>query len=123
MIQVLFHHRPFLLENPMLIRIWQLKVKPDRFDELEDFTRTYFLSMFKEQKGCLGVLFTHDENYCAMISIWEDMQAIEKLRDSASYNDAIEKILGSGMLEDEQSVELFETFGGFLDIEDVAKLL
>jgi quinol monooxygenase YgiN len=105
----------------MLIRIWQVKVKPDRFYDLEDFARSHSLPMFKKQEGCLGVLFSRDENYCATISIWENMKAIEKLRDSSSYNETVEKIVATGMLEGEQSVEIFEMFGGFLSFDDVAK--
>ena len=107
----------------MLIRIWQVKVKPDRFDELEDFSNARSLPMFMQQEGCLGVLFSRDEHYCATISFWEDMKAIEQLKDSSSYNDTVEKIVATGMLEGEQSVEIFETFGGFLSFEDVAKSL
>ena len=107
----------------MLIRIWQIKVKPDRFGDLEKFGEEYFQPMFERQEGCLGVLFTHDENYSAMISMWDDMRSIEKLRESSLYHEAVESILGSGLVDGEQSVEIFEASGGFLRFEEIAKSL
>ena len=107
----------------MLIRIWRVNIVPERIGDLEDFANTYSLPMFRMQAGCLGVLFTRDGYNCAVISIWENMQAIEKLKASPSYNDTVEKIADTRMLEGEQSVEIFEAFGGFLGYDEIAKSL
>jgi hypothetical protein len=45
-------------KNFILVRIWRVKVKQERIDWLEKFAHTVSLPMFKQQKGCLGVLFT-----------------------------------------------------------------
>src|SRR5258705_13984673 len=104
----------------MLIRIWTVNIRADRIADLEHFARTESLPMFQNQAGCLGVLFTRDANLCATISLWEDMKYIDMLKTSPSYNETVEKIVATGMFEGEQSIAIFNCFGGFLDSYDIA---
>lgn len=107
----------------MLIRIWKVRILKDRTEDLRDFARTESLPMFKKQAGCLGVLFTLDGNLCATISVWKDRRSIESLKTSQSYKETVDKILATGMLEDEQSVEIFDCFGGYLDLAAIAQIV
>jgi quinol monooxygenase YgiN len=107
--------------NFMLVRTWRVKVRKERSTELEDYGRTVSLPLFKQQAGCLGVLFTRDENNCAMISFWENEAAVERFKTSQSYKAAVQAIEDSEWLEDKPSVELAQSFGGFLDLDKVLK--
>ena len=104
----------------MLLRIWHVKIDPARVDELENFAQTYSLPMFQQQAGCLGVLFTWQGNDCATISLWQTMDAIEKLKTSPTYAETVRQLEATGMLGGEQSVELFQCFGGFLNLDVLA---
>ncbi len=56
----------------MFVRIWRVKIHPERIHELENFAHTHSLPMFQKQVGCLGVLFTRNGSDCATISVWEN---------------------------------------------------
>jgi hypothetical protein len=101
----------------MLLRIWRVKVKPERILELEKFARTVSLPMFKRQDGCLGVLFTWEGSYCATITFWKDRASIDKLSSSRDYLATVEKIEQSGMLIGEHSVQVFQSFDGYLELD------
>jgi heme-degrading monooxygenase HmoA len=97
----------------MLARIWRTGVKPDRFEEYERFARERSLPMFREQRGFIGVLFMREEaDRAAVLTLWEDEEAIEALEASPLYRRTVEVILGSGLLAGEQLVEVFEVHGG-----------
>ena len=107
----------------MLVRIWRVKVHPERLNDFEDFAHAYSLPMFQKQVGCLGVLFTRNGNDCATISVWENAPAIEKLKSSPTYSETVRQIEAAGMLEGEQSVELFQAFGGSLNRDEISEAL
>jgi hypothetical protein len=107
----------------MFIRIWKVIIEANRIDDLKYFARTESLPMFKKQAGCLGVFFTLDRNQCATITLWKDMASIDALKSSKSYMDTVEKILASGIFEGEQSIEIFDCFDGYLELDDLSKIL
>jgi len=107
----------------MLVRIWRVKIHPERINELENFAHAYSLPMFKAQVGCLGVLFTRNGSDCVTISVWENAEAIERLKSSPTYNETVRQIEATGMLEGEQSVELFQAFGGFMNRDKISEAL
>ena len=107
----------------MLIRIWKVNVENDKIADLKIFAETESLPMFKKQKGCLGVFFTLYGNQCATITLWKDMESINALNSSAFYNETVEKIEASGILEGEHFVEIFNSFGGFLETDKINKFL
>jgi len=103
----------------MLIRSWKVHIHNDRIDDLKHFAKTESLPMFKKQNGCLGVLFTLDDKLCNTITIWKDKDSIELLKSSKSYNETVEKIVASDMLAGESTIEVFDCFGGFLEMDAI----
>jgi heme-degrading monooxygenase HmoA len=97
----------------MVARIWRTGVKPERFEEYERFARERSLPMFREQRGFVGVLFMREKaDRAAVLTLWEDEKAVGELEASPLYRQTVEAILGSDLLEGEQSVELFAVHGG-----------
>ncbi len=70
----------------MIIRIWRTRVKPSRSSEYEKFAQAHSLPMFRQQAGCLGVLFLHTPHDHAARSLWENAQAVEQLASSPPIN-------------------------------------
>jgi heme-degrading monooxygenase HmoA len=69
--------------------------------------------MFREQRGFIGILFMREKaDRAAVLTLWEDENAVEELEASPLYRQTVEAILGSDLLAREQSVELFEVHGG-----------
>jgi heme-degrading monooxygenase HmoA len=99
-------------------------VKPERFEEYERFAQERSLPMFREQRGFIGVLFLREEaDRAAVLTLWEDEQAVEELEASSAYRQTVEAILGSGFLSKEQSVEVFEVHGGQVSVAELAARL
>lgn len=107
----------------MFIRIWKVIIEANRIDDLKYFAQTESLPMFKKQTGCLGVFFTLDGNQCATITLWKDMESIDYLKTSPSYNETVEKIEATGMLQGNSSVEIFDSFSGSLEFDKIANIL
>jgi len=95
----------------MIPRIWRTQVDPARIAEYETFANTKSLSMFKQQRGFLGVVFMHTPKGVTL-SIWEDRAAVEALATSETYQATVRDILVSGLLKGEQTTGVFEMFGG-----------
>ena len=70
--------------------------------------------MFKEQHGCLGVLFLRSDDMCFALTFWKDLDAVERLKTSKSYLEASQFYEHSGMLIGEPSLQVFEVEGGFI---------
>jgi heme-degrading monooxygenase HmoA len=108
----------------MVARIWRTGVKPERFEEYERFARERSLPMFREQRGFIGVLFMRgDADRVAVLTLWDDEQAVEELEASSLYRQTVEVILGGGLLAAEQSVEVFEVHGGQVSASELAARL
>jgi heme-degrading monooxygenase HmoA len=108
----------------MVARIWRTGVKPERFEEYERFARERSLPMFREQRGFIGVLFMReDADRVAVLTLWDDEQAVEELEASSLYRQTVEEILGGGLLAAEQSVEVFEVHGGQVSARKLAARL
>ncbi len=108
----------------MLARIWRTGVKPGRYEEYERFARERSLPMFREQRGFIGVLFLREEaDRAAVLTIWEDEQAVEELETSSSYRQTAEAILGNGFLSRGQSVEVLKVHGGQVSAGQLAARL
>ncbi len=101
----------------MLLRIWRTGVDPARWPEYEHFEQEDSLPMFRQQPGCRGVLFVRagDAKGAAACSFWDDQQAIEQLRNSPTYQGTVARLLATGLLTGEQSVEVYQVAGGGLD--------
>ena len=104
----------------MIIRIWRTQVNASRTTEYENFAQTYSLPMFRQQEGCLGVLFLRTEKDYAALSLWDSIQVVEKLAHSSIYQETVQQLQATGLLEGQQAVEVFEVRGGFLDLQALA---
>jgi len=100
----------------MLLRIWRTGVDPARWPEYEHFEQEYSLPMFRQQPGCLGVLFVRagDGKGAAACSFWDDQQ-IGRLRNSPTSQGTVARLVATGLLTGEQSVEVYQVAGGGLD--------
>ena len=92
----------------MIIRIWRTSIVTGRAEEYAAFERERSVPMFREQDGCLGVLFVRSGSVAAAaISFWRDHQAVEALADSRSYLGTVSDIKSSGLIGTERQVDVF----------------
>jgi heme-degrading monooxygenase HmoA len=98
----------------MIVRVWKVGIADGQAEALEQFAKQVSLPMFRQQPGCLGVLFTRSEKTCATITLWESEESIEALNLSASYQKVVRAIEESGVLEGAHQTEAFCFYGGFL---------
>jgi heme-degrading monooxygenase HmoA len=99
----------------MLLRIWRTGVTRECMREYEEFERIYSLPMFKWQEGCLGVFFLRGSEGCAAVSLWRSEADVVALDTSPTYQQTVARLMASGLLEGDQSVELFDCAGGAID--------
>jgi heme-degrading monooxygenase HmoA len=99
----------------MKCRIWFTQVVPGRFEEYERFAREISLPMFQSQTGYRGVLMAGDGSERLVITLWESDEAIAALDTSPTYKDTVSKIVATGFLTGDQSVEVYDTHLSDLD--------
>ena len=97
----------------MIVRLWKTQVKRERLATYEQNERDCSLPMFKEQPGCLGVLFLRSDEMCFALSFWKDADAVDRLKTSKSYLEACAYYEQSGMLIGDPSLQVFEVKDGF----------
>jgi heme-degrading monooxygenase HmoA len=95
----------------VIVRIWRTGVDPDRVVEYETFAADESLPMFRKQSGFQGVLFLRTGGHASVITLWDDMHAVERLADSPTYFETVKRIANSGMLVGDQVIEVFEAHG------------
>jgi quinol monooxygenase YgiN len=101
----------------MLVRVWTVDIKKDKVKELEVFANSISLPMFREQEGCLGVLFTKNSYEASTITFWDSQESIDKLATSVSYQDVVKQIEDSGILAGNHKSETYEEYGGFIGFQ------
>jgi heme-degrading monooxygenase HmoA len=106
----------------MLIRIWRTQLRPGRESDYRRFIDTESLPMFQQQIGFLGVLYTRSASAVAVVSFWKDSEAVERLRTSPTYQQAVTRIMKTGFLLGEPSLEIFEVQVGFLTPDIVSQI-
>jgi heme-degrading monooxygenase HmoA len=99
----------------MIVRLWTTRVDKARIGEYEENERNRSTPLFRKQPGCLGVLFLRSGEDCFALTFWQDMDAVERLKTSQSYQEASAFYSDSGMLIGQPSLQVFEVKGGFLD--------
>ena len=107
----------------MIVRIWRTALDESRADEYERFARERSLPMFQQQPECLGALFTRAEQGRAVVTLWEDEAAVERLESDPSYCATVEAITSAGFLRDPQLVQTPEVGEGWLTERAARKLL
>lgn len=106
----------------MIIRLWRTRVVPTRMGEYERFEQELSLPMFRQQAGFLGVLFLRTKKDCAALSMWEDMRAVEALATSQTYQETVHKLQATGLLVEQQALDVFEIRGGHVS-SDISTLM
>ena len=101
----------------MIGRLWTTRVDKTRIAEYEENENSRSTPMFRQQPGCLGVLFLRSDDNCFALTLWKDRESVERLKTSDSYLEASEFYSNSGMLLGEPSLQIFEVKVGFLDSE------
>ena len=102
-------------DTGMIVRLWKTRVDKASMEEYEENERNRSTPMFRKQPGCLGVLFLRSRDDCFALTFWKDMEAVERLKTSKSYQEASSFYSDSGMLISEPSLQVFEVKEGFLD--------
>jgi heme-degrading monooxygenase HmoA len=105
----------------MIVRLWTTCVDKNRIAEYEDNEQNRSTPMFRQQPGCLGVLFLRSGENCFALTFWKDLESVERLKTSPSYLEASAFYSNSGMLLGEPSLQVFEVKGGFLNPEATAQ--
>jgi heme-degrading monooxygenase HmoA len=99
----------------MKCRIWRTQVVQDRFEEYERFARDISLPMFQSQAGYRGVMMAGDGPDRIVITLWENDDSLAALDASSTYRDTVSKIIATGFLMGDQSVEVYDTHLSDLD--------
>lgn len=99
----------------MIVRIWRTAIDPARADEYREFARTRSLPMFRNQRGFRGVFFSAAGVARAVITVWDDAEAIAALETSETYVETVAAILASGFLRGESTVEVFDVEDSHLE--------
>jgi heme-degrading monooxygenase HmoA len=96
----------------LIVRIWRTRVRAEKEADYESFAREHSLPMFGEQAGFLGVFFVRSRGHeRAVISLWRDRSDVDRLEESPSYRQTVERIEHAGILSGEASVDVFHTHG------------
>jgi heme-degrading monooxygenase HmoA len=98
----------------VILRVWRTRIDEARSREYRVFAQERSLPMFRQQAGFVGVLFAQHGAERAVISLWRDFESVEALASSESYQATVGEIVGTGFLQGESSVEVFELEGAFL---------
>jgi hypothetical protein len=80
----------------MIVRIWRTGLHEPRAADYERFALERSLPMFQRREGCLGVLFTSVPDGRAVVTLWEDAAAIERLDHDPEYRATVDAILSEG---------------------------
>ena len=99
----------------MIARIWRTQIDPSRAEDYRRFAHSQSLPMFREQPGFVGVLFAANLAERAVITLWRDAAAAQRLDQSETYRSTVAEIEATGFLRGESSVEVFELEGFFLE--------
>ena len=106
----------------MIVRIWRTKIDPTRAGEYEAFARDQSLPMFRQQSGFLGVLFVGSDGRRAVATLWEDADSIERLSGSTTYQTTVSRLVETGLLRGQQSVEVLTEHGDPPHVEALERL-
>jgi heme-degrading monooxygenase HmoA len=98
-------------------------VEKVRIAEYEENEHNRSIPMFRQQPGCLGVMFLRSSANCCALSFWKDLEAVARLKTSTSYLEASAFYASSGMLVGEPSLQVFELSGGFLNVEALGRAI
>jgi heme-degrading monooxygenase HmoA len=90
------------------LRIWRTRVDLSRLSEYERFISEQSQPMFTAQPGFIGVVFSRSGEQVAVLSIWEDEEAVRALATSESYQQAVRSIAAAGFISADTSLEVLE---------------
>ncbi len=98
----------------MIVREWRSEFDSSRSNEFERL-ETESLHILNRQPGFVSVLFSRNgPNIAVTLSVWENQNAIDALKNSSGYFDFMKMLQDSGMLRGAPTEELFEIKGGYL---------
>jgi heme-degrading monooxygenase HmoA len=103
----------------MIVRIWRTEIESSRAGEYEAFAREQSLPMFREQPGFLGVLFLGTGARQAVVTLWKDEGSLERLNGSPTYEATVSRLVKTGVLRGQQSLEVLEERGGLPRVWDL----
>jgi hypothetical protein len=108
----------------MIIRIWTTGIVEGRESEYLQFAHVRSIPMFRQQPGCLGVLFGRaDGRVHGVFSFWRSSPDVDALATSLTYRATAEALARSGVLAGTPSVTVYEAEGGVLDGATLDSLL
>jgi heme-degrading monooxygenase HmoA len=98
----------------VIVRVWRTAVRAERAGDYERFATTRSLPMFRRQDGCLGVLFAEDSGERIVITLWDRLETVAGLDQSSDYQLTTRALFDSGILDGEQTINVYTFAGGFL---------
>ncbi|MBA3595312.1 MAG: hypothetical protein H0W47_16215 [Polaromonas sp.] len=81
-----------------------------RFDEL---AATDSVAFFKTVPGCVGAVFSRSEKKGYVLTAWTDEASAAAASTSQAYGEAVQRIVKSGVMAGEQSLESLTVSGRF----------
>lgn len=92
----------------MIGRLWTTQVDVARAEDYESFARDISLPMFRRQQGFRGTIMLRQEDRCAVLTLWRDIEDVVALRTSKDYKATVRKITAQGFLPGEQAVDVYK---------------
>src|SRR5688572_23846923 len=100
----------------MIIRVWTTGIVEGRESQYVQFAHARSIPMFRQQPGCLGVLFgCAGGRVHSVFSFWRSTTHVDALADSVTYRATAEALASTGVLEGAPTVAVYEAEGGMLD--------
>lgn len=67
--------------------------------------------MFESFTGCIGHVFSHHDDAYMTLTVWIGHHAIRAAEESHVYRETVDALVATGMLGDDQTVEVFDIDG------------
>ena len=88
--------------------MWRTGYDPERLDDLERFAKERSTPMFESFAGCLGHIYSHDDESFLTISLWIGRHAIKAAEASELYRETVSALERTGVLRGSQTVEVLK---------------
>ena len=92
----------------MIGRLWTTQVEVARAEDYEAFARDISLPMFRRQRGFRGTVMLRQEDRCAVLTLWRDIEDVVALKTSKDYQATVREITAQGFLSGEQAVGVYK---------------
>jgi heme-degrading monooxygenase HmoA len=99
----------------MIVRIWTTEIDESREDEYRRFEQDHSVPMFRQQQGFVGVVFLRRAGGAAAVTLWRSREDADRLPESTSYRETVQRLESTGLLRGAQAVELLELSSAYME--------